>query len=161
MRQQITFLRLIFYLYTAQCLSIVLTPLALSGAYLLALLWPLLFMLVQALLGWYGAGRFCAKPSVPVLLAGVTAQMPGIISALVIIRGIFAGSTNPDAFDFTIQIWYSSFTPLFAFLPRMQYHGVPLYFLVTLLLPFIVALLPACGALLRRNNAGAAAAANR
>jgi hypothetical protein len=152
-------LRLIFCLYTIQILSIALTSLVVSGSYL-ALLWPLLFVLVQLLLGWCGAGRFSVKPPVPVLLAGLTAQAPGIISALVIIKGILAGATSPDAFDFTIQIWCSPFTPLFALLPRTQYHGVPLYFLVTLLLPFVAALLPACGALLR-GSSGATAAANQ
>ncbi len=91
-------------------------------------------------------------------MAGAVAQLPGIISALVDFAGYSRGIITPEAFDFTAQVWYSPFAPLFALLPRVQYDSVPLYFLVTLLLPFIIAPLPMCGLLLRRIHAGTQAA---
>lgn len=151
MKQRKSLVQLIINLYIAQVVFIALTPLVLSNARL-AVTWPLLFVAVQVLLGWQGAARMAKRPALMAMLAGASAQLPGIISALVILKGIASGYTTPDAFDFAIQIWYSSFAPLSALLPCVQYDYVPLYFLVTLLLPFFLTLMPACGALLRRRQ---------
>ena len=137
-------------LYITQVLFIALTPVALSCPRL-AMFWPLLFIVVQVLLGRRAAGSASNKQTLLALLAGLAAQLPGIISAVIILDGYSKGFTTPDAFDFTTQVWYSPFAPLFALLPRVQYDGAPLYFLVNLLLPFIIAPLPLCGYLLCRN----------
>jgi len=142
---------LIINLYIVQVLFIALTPLALSIPRL-AIIWLLLFIAVQALLGWLAAGRISERPALLSLSAGVAAQLPGIISALTILTGYSRGIITPDAFDFTTQAWYSPFAPLFALLPRVQYDFVPLYFLVNLLLPFTIAPMPMCGLLLRRHT---------
>ncbi len=142
-------MHLIINLYIAQVLFIALTPLALSSP-CLATIWPLLFIAVQVLLGWLAASRMPGRPALPAFLAGTTAQLPGIISALIILTGYSRGIITPGAFDFTTQVWYSPFASLFALLPRVQYDGVPLYFLVNLLLPFAIAPMPMCGLLLRR-----------
>jgi hypothetical protein len=142
---------LIINLYIVQVLFIALTPLALSIPRL-AIIWLLLFIAVQALLGWLAAGRISERPALLSLSAGVAAQLPGIISALTILTGYSRGIITPDAFDFTTQVWYSPFAPLFALLPRVQYDFVPLYFLVNLLLPFTIAPMPMCGLLLRRHT---------
>jgi heme A synthase len=152
------FLRFIIILYVAQVLFIALTPLALSIPRL-AIIWPLLFIAVQVLLGWR-AGAISKKPSLLVLLAGAAAQLPGIISSLVVLIGYSRGITTPDAFDFITQVWYAAFAPLFALLPRVYYDNVPLYFLINLLLPFIIAPLPVCGILLRRSIPGAGDTSN-
>ena len=142
---------MIINLYIVQVLFIALTPLALSIPSL-AIIWLLLFIAVQALLGWLAAGRISERPALLSLSAGVAAQLPGIISALTILTGYSRGIITPDAFDFTTQVWYSPFAPLFALLPRVQYDFVPLYFLVNLLLPFTIAPMPMCGLLLRRHT---------
>jgi len=146
-----SFVQLISSLYIAQVLFIALTPQALSISWL-AIAWPLLFIAVQVLLGRHAARSATKRLALLTLLAGVAAQLPGIISAVVILHGYFKGFTTPDAFDFTTQVWYSPFAPLFALLPRVQYDGAPLYFLVNLLLPFIIAPLPLCGCFLRRKQ---------
>jgi hypothetical protein len=151
LQQRRPFVQLIISLYITQVLFIALTPQALSSPRL-AIFWPLLFIAVQVLLGRHAAGSASKRQTLPALLAGAAAQLPGIISALVILDGYSKGFTTPDAFDFTTQVWYSPFAPLFALLPRVQYDGAPLYFLVNLLLPFIIAPLPLCGYLLRRNG---------
>jgi hypothetical protein len=142
---------LIISLYIAQVLFIALTPQVLSISWL-AIVWPLLFIAVQVLLGRHAAGSAPKRLTLLTLLAGAAAQLPGIISAVVILDGYFKGFTTPDAFDFTTQVWYSPFAPLFALLPRVQYDGAPLYFLVNLLLPFIITPLPLCGYFLRKNS---------
>jgi hypothetical protein len=141
---------LIISLYITQVLFIALTPLALSSPRL-AIFWPL-FIAAQVLLGRHAAGSSSKKQTLLAFLAGAAAQLPGIISAVVILDGYFKGFTTPDAFDSITQIWYSPFAPLFALLPRAQYDGAPLYFLVNLLLPFIIAPVPLCGYLLRRSG---------
>jgi len=160
LEQRRFFWRLVGYLYMAQVLSIALTPLVLFSSGL-AILWPLLFVTVQVWLGWLSAARITNRPALQAAAAGVLAQLPGIISALVIFKGIANGYTTPDAFDFTIQIWYSAFARLSALLPHVQYGSVPLYFLVTLILPFIIPLLPACGALLIHTGARGQARPNQ
>ena len=142
---------MIINLYIVQVLFIALTPQALSNPRL-AIIWPLLFIAVQVLLGWLAAGRISERPALLSLSAGVAAQLPGIISALTILTGYSRGIITPGAFDFTTQVWYSPFAPLFALLPRVQYDFVPLYFLVNLLLPFTIAPMPMCGLLLRRHT---------
>ena len=142
-------MQLIISLYITQFLFIALTPQALSSPRL-AIFWPLLFISVLVLLGWHAAGRFSGRQALLALLAGTAAQLPGIISALIILIGNSRGFTTPDAFDFTAQIWYSPFAPLFAMLPRIQYDGAPLYFGVNLLLPLFIAPAPMCGLLLHR-----------
>jgi hypothetical protein len=151
LKQLRAFVQLIINLYIVQVLFIALTPLALSIPRL-AIIWLLLFIAVQALLGWLAAGRISERPALLSLSAGVAAQLPGIISALTILTGYSRGIITPDAFDFTTQVWYSPFAPLFALLPRVQYDFVPLYFLVNLLLPFTIAPMPMCGLLLRRHT---------
>jgi hypothetical protein len=121
------------------------------------MLWPLLFIAVQILLGRRTAGNLPKNHTFLALLAGTVAQLPGIISAVVILDGYFKGFVTPDAFDFITQVWYSPLAPLFALLPRTQYDGVPLYFLANLLLPFIMAPAPLCGYILRRNSPNARA----
>jgi hypothetical protein len=108
-------------------------------------------MTVQVLLGWH-AGSIPERPSLSVLLAGTAAQLPGIISSLVVLTGYSRGITTPDAFDFITQVWYAPFASLFALLPKVFYDSIPLYFLINLLLPFIMAPLPVCGKLLRRRR---------
>ncbi len=151
MQQRRPFIQLIISLYITQVLFIALTPLALSSPRL-AMFWPLMFIAAQVLLGRHAAGCSSKRQTLPALLAGAAAQLPGIISAVVILDGYFKGFTTPDAFDFITQVWYSPFAPLFALLPRAQYDGAPLYFLVNLLLPFIIAPVPLCGYLLRRSG---------
>ncbi|MGD0622552.1 MAG: hypothetical protein ABSA82_08850 [Thermacetogeniaceae bacterium] len=121
MKQLRAFVQLIINLYIVQVLFIALTPLALSIPRL-AIIWLLLFIAVQALLGWLAAGRISERPALLSLSAGVAAQLPGIISALTILTGYSRGIITPDAFDFTTQVWYSPFAPLFALLPRVQYE---------------------------------------
>ena len=150
MQQRRPFVQLIISLYTTQVLFIALAPLALSSPRL-AIFWPLLFIIFQVLLGRRAAVSGSKRQTLPALLAGAAAKLPGIFSAVVILDGFFKGFTTPDAFDFITQVWYSPFAPLFALLPRLQYDGAPLYFLVNLLLPFIIAPLPLCGYLLRRT----------
>lgn len=152
MQQRKLFLRLIINLYAAEAVFIALTPLALSCSRL-AIFWPLLFLAVQVLLGWH-----TAKTNLSPLtscLAGAAAQLPGIISALVDFVGYARNISTPEAFDFAAQVWASPFAPLFPLLPRTQYNSVPFYFLVTLVLPFVIAPLPMCGLLLRRSRADA------
>jgi hypothetical protein len=151
-------MRLIISLYAVQLLFIALTPWALS-IFRLAVIWPLLFIAVQMLLGRHAARWIDARPedghvnwTVTSLLAGVAVQLPGILSALVIVDGYSRGFVTPDAFDFLTQVWYAPFDPLFAYLPRVLYDAVPLYFAVNLLLPFIMAPLPLCGFLLSRSR---------
>ncbi len=160
MEQHKLFWQLVGYLYMAQLLSIALTPLVLFSSGL-AILWPLLFVIVHVWLGWLGAARIAERPVLQAAAAGALAQLPGIISALVIVKGIANGYTTPDAFDFTIQIWYSAFARLSAVLPHVQYGYIPLYFVVTLILPFVSLLLPACGALLLNAGTRGQARPNR
>ena len=148
---------MIIYLYATQVVFIALTPLALSCPRL-AIFWPLLFIAVQVLLGWQTAGRDLEQAGPAGFIGRGSGPTAGIISALVDFAGYSRGIITPEAFDFTAQVWYSPFAPLFALLPRVQYDSVPLYFLVTLLLPFIIAPLPMCGLLLRRIHAGTQAA---
>jgi hypothetical protein len=151
---------LIVSLYITQVLFIALTPLALSSPNL-AIFWPLLFLACHVMLGHYHAKYAFKGQTFLGLLAGAASQLPGIISAFIILDGYYKGFTTPDAFDFITQVWYSPFAPLFALFPRAHYDGVPLYFLVNLLLPFIIAPLPLCGYLLQRNSPQARASLTR
>jgi hypothetical protein len=143
--------RLIINLYIAQILFIAITPLALSNP-ILAAVWPLLFITTQIIIGWHAPVSALRMSPLLALCAGITTQLPSIISALIIISGYSRNINAPDACDFIVQVWYSAFDPLFALLPRIHYHNVPFYFLVNLLLPFIVTPMPMCGIILRNNH---------
>ena len=119
----------------------------------LAIVWPLLFIAVQVLLGWHAAAVSLKGRPYWLYWPGWRPNCP-VSSAPWSFSGYSKGITTPEAFDFTAQVWYSPFAPLYALLPRVQYDSIPLYFLVNLLLPFIIAPLPMCGLLLRRSLPG-------
>ncbi len=147
MKQSGSIYRLIIKLYILQIIFIALTPLLLESPRL-APIWPLLFLISMAALGFWGSAGM-RRPLLSSFLAGLSSQLPGIACALVILTGLGFNITTPEAFDFIAQVWYSHFAPLFAMLPRTQYDGVPLYWWATLMLSFILPFLPAAGALLQ------------
>ncbi len=84
-----------------------------------------------------------------ILLAGYLSQLPGIACALIIFSGKLSSLVIPEAFDFIIQLWHAPFAPLFPYLPRVQLWRIPLYYLLTLILSFVIPFLPTGAALFK------------
>lgn len=104
------------------------------------------------ILFWVGLRKTGGVSQAPrtTLLAGYLGQLPGIITALIVMTGNWL-PVAPDTFDFLIQLWQTPLSPIYPLLPRTSFRGVPLYFCLTLISSFLLPLIPASGAYLSQK----------
>lgn len=142
-----SFLALSKYLFLLHLIFIFITLLLLTlGRF--SLVGPFIYFFILILVGVRKAHRVKVSP-LTVLAAGYLSQLPGIIPALIIFTEKLLPFNN-DAFEFVVQIWQTPIYPLYPLLPRTSYWDIPLYFLISLTVSFILPLLPAIGACLSK-----------
>lgn len=147
MRHHHTFGKLVAKLYLIHLCFLVLTLLLLRNL-AAALFVPLIYLCVLFWIGFTYTGR-SAMPPLAILAAGYCSQLPSLICSLVIIGGKLADHNTLSVYDFTAQVWQTPFTPLFPFLPHLSFLNTPLYFWVILVLPLVLPMILAGGALLK------------
>jgi hypothetical protein len=139
------FLTITGNLFLLHLLFILLTPLALHLGYFSPIL-TLCYVLVLFLMGLKRARALNVSP-LKLLAAGYISQLPGIIpSFFIFIKDLLSFST--EVFEFLVQIWQTPFYPFYPLLPRISVDNIPLYFMVTLSISFIIPLISALGAYL-------------
>jgi hypothetical protein len=137
-------IEILFLLHITIC---ALTPLVLRLVTNISWVWPAIYLTVLVTVGGQLANKI-ARPHRAALLAGIYSQLPGIACVSWIFSGNVLHIATPEVLDFIAQVWQAPFNSVFPLLPRSSWAGIPAYYLVTLLLPFLLPLFPLVGTFL-------------